>query len=53
MIICDNGYLYDIVKTTQEGQFNFREFFIESVTANFVQRNYISNGDENRVTFQF
>ena len=53
LIIRDNGDLYNIVKTAQEGQFNFREFFIESVTANFVQRNYISNGDENRVTLQF
>ena len=53
LIIRDNGEPYDVIKNAQEGQFNFREFFIESATENFIERNYISNGDENRVTLQF
>ncbi|MBQ7705963.1 MAG: hypothetical protein IJT73_11175 [Selenomonadaceae bacterium] len=53
LIIRDNGEPYDILKTANEGQFNFREFFIEGVTANFVKRNYNASGDENRVTLQF
>lgn len=53
LIIRDNGEPYDIIKIAQAGKFDFREFFIEGVTENFAQRNYISNGDENRVTLQF
>ena len=53
LIIRDNGTPYDILKTAQEGKFNFREFFIEGMTSNVISRNYISNGDENRVTLQF
>ena len=53
LIIRDNGAPFDIIKTAQENKFNFREFFIESATANFLKRNYISNYDENRVTLQF
>ena len=53
LIIRDNGKTYDIVKAAQEKNFNFREFFIESVTAQFVQRKYNFVGDENRVTLKF
>ena len=53
LIIRDNGAPYDIIKVAQEGKYNFREFFIERMTSNFLQTNYISNGDENRVTLQF
>ncbi len=53
LIIRDNGEPYDVIKIAQEGQYNFREFFIERTTSNFLQTNYISNGDENRVTLQF
>ncbi len=53
LIIRDNGEPYDIIKTAQEGKFDFREFFIDGVTENLITRNYISNGDENRVTLQF
>ena len=53
LIIRDNGAPYDIIKVAQEGKYNFREYFIERTTSNFLQTNYISNGDENRVTLQF
>lgn len=53
LIIRDNGAPYDTIKTAQEGQYTFREFFIERTTSNFLQTNYISSGDENRVTLQF
>ena len=53
LIIRDNGEPYDVIKTAQEGQFNFREFFIEGVTANVVSRQYFASGDENRVFLQF
>lgn len=53
LIIRDNGEPYDIIKIAQEGNFDFREFFIEGATENFIERNYISNGDENRLTLQF
>ena len=53
LIIRDNGEPYDIIKIAQEGNFDFREFFIEGMSSDFIQRNYISNGDENRVTLQF
>lgn len=49
LIIRDNGEPFDIVKTAQERQFNFREFFIESATVNVVGRGYFVSGDENRV----
>ena len=53
VIIRDNGKTYDVVKTAQEKNFNFREFFIEGVTAQFAQRKYNFGGDENRMTLQF
>lgn len=53
LVIRDNGKTYDVVKTAQEKKFNFREFFIEGVTAQFVQRKYNFGGDENRMTLQF
>ena len=53
LIIRDNGEPYDVIKSAQEGKFSFREFFIESITADFLSRKYISNYDENRVTLQF
>ena len=52
LIIRDNGEPYDIIKTANEGEFSFREFFIEGVTANVVSRNYLASGDENRVVLQ-
>ncbi len=53
LIIRDDGEPYDVIKTANEGQFNFREFFIEGVTANVVSRQYFASGDENRVFLQF
>ena len=53
LIIRDNGEPYDVIKSAQEGKFGFREFFIESITADFLKRKYTSNYDENRVTLQF
>ena len=53
LIIRDDGEPYDIIKVANEGQFNFREFFIEGVTANVVSRQYFASGDENRVFLQF
>lgn len=53
LFVRDNGKTYDIVKNAQEEKFNFREFFIENVTAQFVQRKYSFSGDENRVTLKF
>ncbi len=52
LIIRDNGEPYDVVKTAQEKNFNFREFFIEGVTANIVSRSYFASGDENRVVLK-
>jgi len=53
LIIRDNGEIYDIIKTAQEKNFSFREFFIEGVTSQFILRKYTASGDENRVTLQF
>lgn len=53
LIIRDNGEPYDVIKSAQEGNFNFREFFIEGVTAKVVSRQYFASGDENRVFLQF
>lgn len=53
LIIRDNGEIYDIIKTAQEKNFSFREFFIEGVTSKFILRKYTASGDENRVTLQF
>ncbi|MBO4400423.1 MAG: polysaccharide biosynthesis C-terminal domain-containing protein [Selenomonadaceae bacterium] len=52
LIIRDNGEPYDVIKTAEEGQFSFREFFIEGVTANITSHNYLANGDENRVVLK-
>lgn len=53
LIIRDNGEPYDVIKVAEEGKFNFREFFIEGVTANVISRQYFASGDENRVFLQF
>ena len=53
LIIRDNGEPYDVIKSAQESNFDFREFFIEGVTANIVSRQYFASGDENRVFLQF
>lgn len=52
LIIRDNGEPYDVIKTAQEEQFDFSEFFIESVTAKTVSRSYLASGDENRVVLK-
>lgn len=53
LIIRDNGEPYDIMKTAQENKFTFHEFFIESVTKDFINRYYFSTLDENRVILRF
>lgn len=49
MIVRDNGDLYDILKNAEEGEFSFREFFIDSITDNIYGKNYLASGDENRM----
>ncbi len=53
LIIHDNGEPYDVIKSAQGSKFDFREFFIEGVTANVVSRQYFASGDENRVFLKF
>ena len=53
VIIRDNGEKYDIIQTAQEKKFSFREFFIDGVTASFVQRSYNVSGDENKIVLSF
>ncbi|SEA07875.1 MATE family efflux transporter [Selenomonas ruminantium] len=50
MIVRDNGKPYDIIKEALQGKHSFREYFIESITANFPRRHYWVSGDENRMT---
>lgn len=50
MIIRDNGVPYDIFKESPQGNYSFREYFIESITAQFPKRHYWESGDENRMT---
>lgn len=52
LIIRDNGEPCDIVKVAREGNFSFREFFIEGVTTNVVSHSYVASGDENRVVMR-
>lgn len=52
LIIRDDGEPFDVVKNAQEEQFDFREYFIESVTVKTVSRSYYSSGDENRVVLK-
>lgn len=52
LIIRDNGEPYDVIKAAEEGQFSFREFFIDGMTANAVSRSYLASGDENRVVLK-
>ena len=49
MIVRDNGTPYDIFQTAAEGKYNFRDYFIESITVNFPRRSYLASGDENRM----
>lgn len=52
LIIRDNGSPYDIFKTAREGQYSFREYFIDAVTVNLPYRRYLASGDENRIILQ-
>lgn len=52
LIIRDDGEPFDVVKNAQEEQFDFREYFIESVTVKTISRSYYSSGDENRVVLK-
>lgn len=53
LIIRDNGKPYDVVKVADEGNFDFREFFVEGITSRAFVRRYSFGGDESRVTLQF
>ena len=50
LLVRDNGQPCDILKITQTSRYSFREYFIESVTANLPYRRYLASGDENRLT---
>lgn len=52
LIIRDNGEPFNIIKSAEEKNYNFREFFIEGVTSKFALRNYLASGDENRLTLK-
>jgi anti-sigma regulatory factor (Ser/Thr protein kinase) len=48
MSVRDNAPPYDIIAVVQQGEFSWREHFIESITADLPKRRYLSAGDENR-----
>ena len=52
LIARDNGEPYDIIKAAQRENLSFREYFIDSVTADLPVRKYQAAGDENRLTLQ-
>ena len=52
LIARDNGKPYDILKAAGEEDLSFREYFIDSVTADLPVRKYQAAGDENRFTLQ-
>ncbi|ORT99973.1 Multi antimicrobial extrusion protein (Na(+)/drug antiporter) [Anaerovibrio sp. JC8] len=52
LIARDNGKPYDVLSVVNEGQYSFRDYFIDSVTKDFYRRKYLSAGDENKLVFE-